>query len=340
MPHQIASGPPLVPSFASVDSEEEKAHYWHKLLDAYGARRRDGAPGSNPVSVSRASLAALHAHDHVVALKSDGVRYSLLLTLRPGTHEDAVALMIDRARNMYEVEVVATDEYFQRGTLLEGELVWRQPDQTAFLFFVFDAVLLKGVRLNQRPFVERLRAAHGCTVFSEEIAPSADAEARVAETDSIALVHYAPPILMRPKTFVDAAHAARVWSERADAAHRVDGLVLHRADAPYVHGTASGAVYKWKPEHTVDLAGPAHALRGADGPLGERVGARKVVVQPSRIVVDRDEDVAEYLIDVQEEGVVRLFAMRTRPDKRTPNGLRVIAATVRDAEEAIAPDEL
>ena len=336
-PPSLTLGRTLVPSHSVVDDEAERARFWKRLEAAWG-KQRSGFPGANPVSLARATLASLRAAPHVVALKSDGVRYALFLTTR--ADGSPVALMVDRARHMHEVEVLASADYFYAETLLEGELVWRQPDGATLLFLVFDAVQIKGTSLLHYPFVERLEAARKCTAFSEEIAQSADAEARVAETDSIALVHYAPPILMRPKTFVDAAHAARVWSERADAAHRVDGLVLHRADAPYVHGTATGAVYKWKPEHTVDLAGPAHALRGADGPLGERVGARKVVVQPSRIVVERDEDVAEYLIDVQEEDVVRLFAMRTRPDKRAPNGLRVIAATVRDAEEAITPDEL
>ena len=336
-PPALTLGRTLVPSHSVVDDEVERAHFW-KRIEATWGRQRTGFPGANPVSLSRAALATLRDAPHVVALKSDGVRYALFLTTR--TDGSPVALMVDRARHMHEVEVLASAEYFHEGTLLEGELVWRQPGGDTLLFLVFDAVKIKGVSLLHQPFVERLEAARRCTAFSEEIAQSTDAEARVAETDSIALVHYDPPIVMRPKTFVDRAHAASVWNERADAAHRVDGLVIHRADAPYVRGTATGAIYKWKPEHTIDLAGPAHALCGADGPLGEHVGARKVVVQPSRIVVEKHVDVAEYLIDVQEEGVVCLFAMRTRPDKRTANGLRVIAATVRDAEEAIGPEEL
>ena len=165
-------------------------------------------------------------------------------------------------------------------------------------------------------------------------------EQRVAETDGIALVHFHPHLIMRPKRFVELRHAERVWAERADAEHRVDGLVIHRADAPYVHGTATGVAYKWKPEHSIDLAGPPDALHAADGPLGDRIGARRVEVAPSRVQCTRAEDVAEYHVEVVDDTLVRLFAMRTRTDKCAPNGLRVITATVNDAVENLQPADL
>jgi len=40
------------------------------------------------------------------------------------------------------------------------------------------------------------------------------------------MVHYDPPVSMRPKRFVSRAFAAKLWANRADADHRVDGLVL------------------------------------------------------------------------------------------------------------------
>jgi hypothetical protein len=360
-PPHLALGRALVPSHSAVDDPTERAHYWAALLEAWGsssgARGKRGGggggggtfPGANPISLSRAALPQLRAAPHVVALKSDGVRYALLLTLRPcGSGARAapspVALMVDRAGHMYEVEVVAPEDHFVKGTLLEGELVWRQPEGRGalMLFLVFDAVRVKGVSLLHAPFVERLEAARRCTCHSEELArlPDDEVESRVAEADAVAIVHFDPPLAMRPKRFVDRAHAAQLWSERGESECRVDGLVLQRSDAAYVRGTAGGAAYKWKPTHSVDLAGPADALRGAEGPLGATVEGRTVRVLPSRVATDGKDGVAEYDVDVSAPGEVRLFAMRTRPDKCAPNGLRVVAATVRDAEEAIRVDEL
>jgi hypothetical protein len=346
--HHLAVTRALVPSHAIVDAPEECEYYRRALQDMWGMRaagaRRTRAPGTNPVSLARADLPALRAKPHVVTLKSDGVRYALFLTVRPGSTRDPprpVALMIDRAFHIFEVEVLATEQYFTEGTVLEGELVWRAPEERTNLFLIFDAVRVRGKSYLHRPFSERLEAARECTRWSEDLAalPPGDIEQRVLETDGIALVHFDPPVAMRPKRFVAREFAARVWAERADAEHRVDGLIIHRADARYVHGTATGATYKWKPQHTVDLAGPPDALRAAEGPLGTHIGARRVEVLPSRIECAGD-DVAEYHVEVVDATTVRLFAMRRRVDKCHPNGHRVIAATVQDAVENLQPEQL
>ena len=39
-------------------------------------------------------------------------------------------------------------------------------------------------------------------------------------------------------------------------------------------------------------------------------------------------------------GVVRLFGMRRRTDKKTANAMRVIESTIRDAIEALSPDNI
>lgn len=346
---QLAVTRALVPSHALIDAPEEREHYWKAMQAAWGITGRRATPsflpGANPVSIARADLPALRAKPHVVALKSDGVRYALFLTVRPdSTPEDLrpVALMVDRARNMYEVEVLATEEYFLEGTLLEGELVWRAPGEKTTLYLVFDAVRIRGTSYLHKPFVQRLEAARACTRWSEELAalPPGDVEARVAETEGICLLHFDPPVSMRPKRFVALEHASRVWSERVDAEHRVDGLILNRSDARYVHGTATGAAYKWKPEHSVDLAGPPTALRAADGPLGTHIGSRRIEVVPSRVECTEEREVAEYHIEVVDATLLRLFAMRKRVDKCHPNGLRVISATVQDAVEDLQPEQL
>ena len=169
----------LIPSLSRVDTRHETDHYWEVLHSFWGGRgHAHGFPGCNPKSLSRAALPALGARDYRIALKSDGVRYALLLTMRP--EGGAVALMIDRSRNMFEVEVIAPDRFFVNGTLLEGELVWRQPDERAMVFHVFDALRVAGDDVSAAGFAERLRRAEACTRLSEEIARSDDAEAQAS----------------------------------------------------------------------------------------------------------------------------------------------------------------
>ena len=333
----------LVPSYSRIEDPEERRFYWERLAALWRVPPRRAKlptyfPGCNPVSLNRAQhLPALRASRYLVALKSDGVRYALLLTVRQDG-VSPVALMVDRSRTMYEVEVLAPEDYFLRGTVLEGELVWRQPEEMQMLYLVFDAVCIKGDSLLDTPFEERLQRAAACTRFSENL--DDDAEARVLETDSLALVHFTPSLAMRPKHFVAREHVARLWSERADSAHRVDGVVFQRANAPYAFGTAEGLeVLKWKPESTIDLVGPADALRCADGPVAEALDGRRAVVLASRVHA-ADDVVVEYHVQQVLKDEVWLFAVRTRPDKTSGNGLRVVRAAVQEAREQTTPSDL
>lgn len=344
MPPQLVIGKALVPSHSVVDTAEERTYFWQSLMRLWKVPKRKAgyatfSPSCNPVSLSRAALPTLRENPYLIALKSDGVRYTLFLTLRPDG-VSPVALMVDRARTMHEVEMLAPEAYFREGTVLEGELVWEQPMQTRMVFHVFDAVCVKGECLLSHPFEARLAAATRCVKWSEELASAADdIESRVIETDSMCLVHFDPILGLKPKRFVDRVHAPRLWAERGEAEHRVDGIVLQRADVPYTMGTADdGSVFKWKEHSTIDLTGPSDDLRAADGPLTSHVGTRRVEVVPSRVIGAKGV-VTEYHVAVDDARVV-LFATRHRTDKGDANGLRVVHATVRDVVDALTPEEI
>lgn len=322
----------------------ERDHYWNVSCRLWSRSRKGGFPGCNPCSLSRQNLTVLPSHDYLISLKSDGVRYALLLTLRPETTSEdpsPVAIMIDRARNMYEVEVMAEEAHFVRNTLLEGELVWHQPDKRYMLYLVFDAIAIKGESLLQRSYSERLNYANKYTRWSEDLGQeSGDVEQRIYETDTIVMCHYHPRIVMRPKRFVERRHAVRLWSERTGSEHCVDGIILNRADSTYVNGTATGhSVFKWKEQSTVDLRGHPPTLLTFEGPLPKTLRGMPVEIIPSRIETGEDT-VAEYHVEVTQARVVRLFATRVRPDKDTPNSIKVVEATVQDVIDAVTPEEL
>jgi len=328
-----------VPSFSRVDSDEERKHYRSQLLRLWKVPKRlssrDGFfPACNPKSVARANLSSLHSHPYLVSHKSDGVRYILLLTLRPkvekGAADQPVALMIDRAYNMFEVEVVAHEDFFVAGTILEGELVWKQPDEKSFLYLVFDAILVRGEHLMHRPFEARLAAASSCIHLSEELSAltGEELEQQAVAEGSVVLCHYNPSVRMRMKKFVPKEFAVRLWGERGEAEHRVDGLILQRSDSEYVFGTANdGSVFKWKEHSTVDLQG--FDFRAADGAFSD-ISFPTTVATDSRIQPLHDADVIEYLVQGSRSDV-RLFAVRRRPDKKLANGMRVVNATIQDA---------
>ena len=297
-----------------------------------------GFPSCNPKSISRSSLDVLKTHVYDICLKSDGVRYVLLMTQRMGCENEssAVALMIDRSRNMYEVEVVAPAEYFTDGTLLEGELVWRQPDEDAMIFYMFDAICIKGECVASLPFHERIRRVHSTVRYSDDLHDAADVDEQALEMDSVVMVHYRPRITMRAKHFVSIEHAPRLWRDRGDAEHRVDGIILQNVDAAYCSGTAwDNSCLKWKDHSSVDLKGTSERLCTNDAVLPSVLLDRRVVVEPSRIV-GSDDSILEYHVTVTPDEI-RFMAMRSRPDKDVPNSLHVVSATINDVINHIQP---
>lgn len=341
--HTVIVSKRLTPSHSRLTDAHEVDHYWSALLSLWGIRGRRAAsstffPGCNPRSISQPLASRLQTQRYHICLKSDGVRYVLLLTTRMGQSDQGVALMIDRSRNMYEVELAAPEEHFLQGTVLEGELVWKQPDEQTMIYYVFDAVVDRGTRLTSKPFEERLATATALTRFSSELRDESDA--RILETQSVVLSQFDPHVEMKPKTFVDRMHATRLWNERNDCEHRVDGIILQSMDAAYTVGTAEDdSVFKWKEHSTVDLRGVPPLVHAADAPLPARLCDRNVVFETSRVAATSDQDVIEYHVDVTEREV-RLMPVRTRPDKTSANGLRVITATVEDVIHAITPEEL
>lgn len=343
-PHQLATSHALVPSLSTITSESEKEWILTRLRLAWerGASTRQNVDGleSHPVSLSRTVMSSMDSRDFLVSLKSDGVRYTLFMCMRDD--ETPLAIMIDRAHNMYETEVMAKQEYFEQETILEGELVANTGQSTAvLLFLVFDAVRVQGKMFTEEPFADRIAAVENLTLHSAEISQLNDLEEmeqRISETGSIVITLLEPRVLIKPKLFVCASHAGSLWDTRNDVDHRTDGLILHRANATYKSGTAENVTYKWKSHHTIDLEGIPPDLRSRSGPLDDSTfNGRKVVIAPSKIMPSCNTDVAEYHLDASVDGQVTLWAVRMRPDKRCPNSLKVIRATLQDSLDDVTP---
>jgi len=139
---------------------------------------------------------------------------------------------------------------------------------------------------------------------------------------------------------VDRRHCERLWEERSDAEHRVDGIVLQRSDTLYTFGTAKNlSVLKWKEHPSVDLKGLRDDLHAVDGPLPSHILGKPVRVAESRISAKSAEDVLEYSITAFPK-YIELFAIRVRLDKGHANSLHVVSATISDVIDEITVAEI
>ena len=78
-------------------------------------------PSPNPISLDRRHLNDLEAHlsEFIVAEKSDGVRYQLVMGMNESR---GFAVLVNRRMQMYEVSVYANPDYF-KGSVFDGEMV-------------------------------------------------------------------------------------------------------------------------------------------------------------------------------------------------------------------------
>jgi hypothetical protein len=119
-------------------------------------------PSPNPVSIRREQLATVFNEQYVVAEKTDGVRYMLVMC-KINEHEN-VSIMMDRACRMYEVNIAAPQHYF-KGTILDGELAWENGTQGSLtkrlVYWAFDAFWMAGEDCRQENyFIRHSRVRH------------------------------------------------------------------------------------------------------------------------------------------------------------------------------------
>jgi hypothetical protein len=261
-----------------------------------GRPRRDGDarnpllhrrnPAPNPISVSLAVLRDLNPDEYVVAEKTDGVRYALLLCGDEAGRP--MAVMIDRAGRKFQVAVRAAARFFGgSGTLLDGELAWERSTPeiatTAPMRPLTAGCLVGAGAGNVRHAVG---PSPSCAAAGDVIAApdtlvywafdavcvagvsqrDADYETRIELVqrlllpgrDADDLVEAEPGanvhgLEFRPKPCVAARLVDSVWSQDAPRLrHGSDGLVLTPLRDPIRTGT-HWRQFKWKHKHTFDL---------------------------------------------------------------------------------------
>lgn len=341
----------LQPSDSVIEDSDEKDYYWNIVLNIWKLPRYfKHFPGPNPISLERQKLQHIQVNDFLVALKTDGVRYLLLLTTKPSSTEP-ISLMIDRSLNMYEVEVWANEEYFYHESLLDGELVWNSNSEAHYI--VFDVVNLKGTNCIDMNYRDRLQIVQSHVLSMNHIVEDDILEQIISEEDKFCARNNAYNLTIVPKTCVSKQSLGDIWRSRKKCSHRNDGVIFTLNNAP-IHTGTSQYIYKWKPSHSIDIkfyfrnetwemfANDNHSDDELN--ITHTIGCYKVCIDTgaSKLLAhlqSKGACVVECLLTVASTEVC-LVPERERSDKRTANTVKTMEATILNAKENISIDEL
>ena len=325
----------LCPSDSIIDNEFEQTYYWAKILQYWKlSSKLRHFPAANPISIEKQDFARLKEDDFIAALKTDGVRYLLLITCKPNSAEP-IALMIDRKKVMYEIEVWAYPSFFTEGSLYDGELVW---ESNSLTYVVFDVMLSKGIVTTQMSYRERLNVISNTILCVSKDESSETIENMLFEDNTFISMN----LKTVPKTCVPKASVEMLWNNRFNSSHKNDGIIFTKNNASVGFGTST-TILKWKPSHSVDVE-----LRFVDN------------MWKCRANTDNSDDLVEIPYSIQEneliskikspcimeceiqinEDTIFLVPERERTDKQAPNTLTTIEKTIKNAAENITIEEI
>lgn len=300
------------------------------------------------MSIEGNDFERLKTDDFLAALKTDGVRHLLLMTTKPNS-TDPIAIMIDRAKKMYELEIWANEDFFTRGSLYDGELVW---DRDSLAFIVFDVIVAKGVNCSRLSYRERIQILHTTILCVSSSHDDESIERMIAEEGKFLARNNESDLRIIPKKCVPKASLETLWSERGQSGHRNDGIIFTLNSAPVETGT-SASILKWKPSHSIDVriewTADAWEIFANSNKSSELVrlrdthdGSRFRMDTTSRLlqaVRPRQPCIIECVLQLEGDDIL-LIPERERTDKTTPNTVHTIEATVRNTFENIGSDDL
>ena len=239
-------------------------------------------PSPNPVSIERSHLDFLqkNINSFVVAEKSDGVRYLLLLG-RHGAAQEPYSVMINRKFEIFEVSVYANPAYFD-GSVFDGELVLEdiintpspkaaeneEEDDSKIdesqkkqrqVFLAFDVMLCKGRLFKNENYFERYKELnrvfelHQKDILVNNVDKWDDVAKRLSQQeDKIVSLGNRLALAFAPKPCVQATNVGSLWRSMSRMRHKSDGLIFTPVYQPVMTGTHQ-TMFKWKQTHTLDM---------------------------------------------------------------------------------------
>lgn len=346
----------LVPSMSFIEDKDEIFHYNSIINNSFDAPSNFTFPGANPVSLSRQNIKTIYEKDYLAALKTDGVRYILIMTMYKNNPK---AIMVNRALKFFEVEVWADIDFFEQETVLDGELVWeRKCDSLNLLYLVFDAIKIEGKSCKNFTFSERVNKFHSLIANISSNDSLEVIEQKVLDEKSIVFVNNMHNMKILPKKFVSMTHLEAIWEDRNRLAHRNDGIIFTENVKGIKIGTDYTS-YKWKPENTIDVAYNFKSKMIEVRNNKEIVPFTKIILDKKSILSvhfyenkliqclfetlhDHDKtQIIECLCKVDNESnCLVLFPVKNREDRTSPNDIKIITATIKNIQESITVEEI
>jgi hypothetical protein len=314
-------------------------------------------------------------NDYVVAEKSDGVRYILVLGKDRFNNHEPYSVMVNRKMNMFQVPVYANHEYYE-GSVFDGELVIEtipHMNQTRQIFLIFDAYVSKTHSLMQMPFLMRYKECNRCFDLNNKDILNDDIKKweKIAlqeskENDKIVSLGNHMALMFRPKPCVFFSNLGSLWRSIPRLLHPSDGLILTPVPTEVLTGTHH-TMFKWKPVHTIDLKVEASYVRGKweyslfymDGPttlscveypfevMGQQItlqaAENSILSTTSKYYGDKNRSTYKLIGEFEckiEENVGYCYLERWRKDKSTPNNKFIIQRTLVNIIENITIEEL
>lgn len=310
-------------------------------------------PVQQPRSFRRRQLSEFAHQKLLVSLKTDGVRYLLLLTRYAG---EPRAVLIDRSMAVREIEVWANDDFFD-GTLVDGELVAERNvcGSVSDLFLAFDLYAIRGSALRSRVYSDRIGE-----LFNILLSPSDcidDVEELTNAVTEGRKICAAPDTCLRivSKAVMCATYTAHVWEQRGASSHMNDGLIFTPDVA--VDLVCPSYVLKWKPLNTIDVmllvtknkspsilvrhSTVARVTNAVD--MGE--GRKLRFVLDSNVILESliEQGHVRFVVECAcliKGSVVFITPIRPRLDKDAPNHIHVVKETLHNVMENLEIREI
>jgi hypothetical protein len=263
--------------------EDEIKGYIHRVWESSDA---SWFPGPQPISIERKHFRALKSQPYFVCEKTDGVRH--MLVCFETSDKKKICALVDRA-----FHVTFTTLTVPRDTVLDGELM-------DGVFYVYDAVRVKGEDLRKKTLTERLVQAK---VVVKSILKQPKLQVKVKE--------------MFPLNEVS----------KIQLGEKTDGLIFTPVEEPVRIGTHE-TLFKWKPRHliTIDFL----VMNGKDLCIQERGAMRKEAELSMKTRPYAPGTILE--CDYNELGWT---PVKERPDKTHPNNRRTYDRTIVNLRENI-----
>ena len=247
----------------------------------------DRFPGPQPISIERKHFSIIQSKSYLVCEKTDGVRHILICF--ENADGKKICALVDRA-----FRITYTTLTVPRDTILDGELLGN-------VFYVYDAIRIKGEDLRQQNLVERLAKAKAVAKF----------------------------ILRQPKLQVKVKDMVPMNQIKSiQLGQDTDGLVFTPVDEPIRMGTHR-FLFKWKPRNRITIDFVVH--NGKDLYIQ---GERKEAELHTSIRPYKSGTILEC-----EYGKLGWTPVKERVDKTLPNNGRTFDRTIVNLRENIQLEE-